>query len=339
MMGQQGRVRAIAALMVLVIAVLHGPAVARGSDSSQVAIYEVKKAVRLVQVAEGAFRFSRSLRFGPAARDGGAWWYLVRIRMKLELNHGPVRSPIELTASVNHLTANRVELERRPSAGCRGPKVLWNSVDLLSGYREWVSCRPKMVVKSMNFTQLHAIRPGPAPFIVQAVGALGADDSVTLLPGSGVIRSQKGPAKLVFAPIRSGGGFPVGSWTKMPFELVNRGDRRVGRILVGTDADRRLAIKRRAIRIPGFLEPHNRASRALWVKPLRAGQFELRLFASSTANHPGVEVSVRTGAESSSGDGEVRDGAMVVVMVGLAGLVLLWGWEGMSVNKWRVTKR
>ncbi len=314
----------VAAAAVCMYVLDSGVSVAHGMARRDEVVYELKKAARLSQLSDGIYRITRKVTFGANAHDGDPWWYLVRLRLRVEIGGAPRRSPVELTASVNDLTENQIELERRRLTGCQGVGVSWKSIDLLRGYVDRVSCDPGVTLKSENFTQLRAIRRGESTFAVQAKGRLGENGSVTVLPGSGILRSRRGPARLVFAPIHSNADFPVGSWREVPCELVNRGDRVAEHVHVQVDTDSGLAWRWSSDKVPMRVGPHRRVSGSLWVKPMRPGQFALRLFATSTANHPGVEVLVRTGTETNSSSGRTRGTAAIVAIGGLLTLVLLW---------------
>lgn len=296
-----------------------GPTDAHGQDMP---VYVTRSTISLPQLKDGSFRLQRGFRLEKGARDGGPWWYYVRLRFKLLYGSDPGRGSTVVTASVNHLTSNRVEIKRHARARCTGGESIWNSVDLLRGFVKRRACGPVLKIRSVNFVQHRSIRPGPAALIVQAIGGLGDGDAMTLLPGSGLFRSRLGPAMLGFASFDPVGDLSAGKWTRLTFHMANRGGRTARRVTVAASAGEGLSVKPKRARLPA-VPPHGETTGGIWVKPREEGEFRLVLSASSTANHPGTELSLATDADEGTG---VRDAAMAVAVSGLLGLLLVWKW-------------
>jgi hypothetical protein len=152
-----------------------------------------------------------------------------------------------------------------------------------------------------------------------------AADRIVVLPGSGVYKSLDGPARLAFdhlPPIRD---LPTGSWTRLPIDLVNRGDRAARGIDIGVTPGSGLRVKPKSVGI-GVIGPHRRAHSGLWIEPRRAGRYKLVLAAHSSANSPGVEVSMLAAGGDPRADNTLRGLAIATAVLCAAGLLVLRRW-------------
>ena len=231
-------------------------------------------------------------------------------------------APLIVSAAVNGLTSNRIEILRKPNSDCKVHSV-WNSVDLLRGFVQRQHCGPELTLASENFVQRNSIRPGPVRLLVQAVGQSIPGDTVTILPGSGVYRATRGPGRLEFLPFRPGPGLKPGSWTKLAFGLVNRGDRAVRHIAVHVISSQGLKIKSRHVVVNGPMAPHSNRRGAFWIRAPHEGRFKLAVAASSTASHPGAELVLVAGSQDSESSTFVRNLALAVALTGTCLLAYL----------------
>jgi hypothetical protein len=122
-------------------------------------------------------------------------------------------------------------------------------------------------------------------------------------------------------PIRH---LPADSWTRLPFRLVNLGDRAAPKINISITPESGFRVKPESVAI-GAIGPHSAAHSGFWIEPRRAGRFKVMLAAQSTANSPGVEVSLLAGG-GDAGDDTLKDLAIVMAIVCAAGLLVLRRW-------------
>lgn len=288
---------------------------------------KVDREVQVPQTAPGVLRWRSRFELPAGSSDGGKWWYLVRLGFRF--THSDLKKgELEVSASVNGLAAIGVEMHLRNSRRCGGPEIAWSTIDLIRGARTRWKCGSSASVVSLNFTQLRAIRPGSATFDVSAQGDIDDADRLVVLPGSGIYKSHDGPAKLAFAPLSPVDGVAVGSWTKLPFRLVNRGDRPAREISVSAAPESGLVVRPRRIQVASSIPPHGEAKGSVWIQARHAGAYKLVLSARSTANSPGVEVSLETSRGGSGG--ATKDLALASAVVCAAGLVLLRRWRTLA---------
>lgn len=257
-----------------------------------------------------------------SAHVGENSWYLVRLRIMVSITRLTNSAPLIVSAAVNGLTSNRIEVLRKPNSDCNVHSV-WNSVDLLRGFIQRQHCGPELTLASENFVQRNSIRPGPARLLIQAAGQSIPGDAVTILPGSGVYRTTRGPGRLEFMPFRSGSSLKPGYWTRLAFGLANRGDRTVRQIAVQVISSQGLKIKSMRVVLNGPLAPHSKKHGAFWIRAPHEGRFKLAVAASSTASHPGAELILVAGDRDSESSSLVRNLALAVALTGTCLLAYL----------------
>lgn len=298
------------------VALLSAPSTQARVDS--MSVVNVRKPTLATEMAHGVLRWQSPFRLPRGASSGHNWWYLINLRARFKQS---VARPgrIEISSSVDGFAAVGIEVRFRSSKRCHGPEVAWSSLDLLRGVSKRWRCGKSVTVSSMNFSQIRAIRPGQGTLEVEAEGDVGRSDQLVVLPGSGLYRSTKGPAKLSFARLAPVEGLSVGSWARLPFRLANRGERPARGIHVSVASEPGLRVKPNRFSF-GAIAPHEEGKGVLLIRPNHEGKYRLLLSARSTANSPGVEVSLST-REASSGNSSKKELALAAAVVCAAGLV------------------
>ena len=151
------------------------------------------------------------------------------------------------------------------------------------------------------------------------MGVLESGDEVQLLPGSGVYRSRLGPAEIAFGAVAPVHDLQAGSWSQIPFTLVNDGDRPARDVRIGFQADRDMAIRPRTI-----VFSRSPAQLTTWSGPGRVMRsLSLSTWAHTNANSPGLELSLEAGKGDATAYGAVGEAALIAAVVCVAGLILV----------------
>jgi hypothetical protein len=254
----------------------------------------------------------------PGVKDGKQWWYLVRLRLKFFAGADSAKRNLEVSASVDGYASNSILLRVRHSKGCKGEAVGWSTLDLFGGQRKGQHCGASLAIRSLNFTQLRAIRPGRRVLSIDLAGGLAADDRLVVLPGSGIFKSRAGPGRLAFAKIRDVDVLPVGEWTPLAVRLFNRGDRPVKVSSVSVSSGHGLDVRPRVRRLSKVLGPDRSTQVSFRLRPHQAHGYRLIFSAESTSNSPGLEMSMVAGAEE--GGVDLRAVAVAVAVACAAAL-------------------
>jgi hypothetical protein len=308
-----------AAWFLLVAVVIAPVATAKAGDASVLAFREP---TALVKDPSGAV-LGRKFLLPASAHVGEGSWYYVRLKLRLVTAEFEGWKPVIISSALNGLTSNRVEVRQRTGVNCETINE-WNSVDLFRGFVRQRHCGHELSLVSLNFVQRRSVRPGMARFLVQASGSVGANDSVIVLPGSGIYRTSHGPGRLAFLPFDSDISLQRGHWAKFPFRLRNLGGRPVRRISVSVAPSKGLAFRMSRVAVPGLIAPGTQRAGTFWVKARRSGRFKLIVGASSSANHPGMELTVFAGGEASETYAALRNASLAVALIGTALLTYLF---------------
>jgi hypothetical protein len=196
--------------------------------------------------------------------------------------------------------------------------VGWSTLDLFGGQRDGRRCGAGLSIRSLNFTQLRAIRPGRRVLLIDLAGRLAAHDRLVVLPGSGIFKSRAGPGQLAFAKVREVDVLAVGQWTPVAVRLFNRGDRpvRVGNVSVSSGHG--LDVRPRVEQLAKVLGPDRSTGVSFRLRAHQAHRYRLIFSAESTSNSPGLEVSVVAGTEG--GGVDLREVALAVAIACAAAL-------------------
>lgn len=249
--------------------------------------------------------------FPRAVADGKPWWYLVRLRLKVLAGAPTTGRSLEVSAAVNGAASNSVLLRLRRGKRCRGRAIEWSSLDLIEGQRDGVECGRVLTVDSLNFTQLRAVREGRRILSIDLAGKLSRQDRLLVLPGSGIFKSLAGPGQLVLAKLRGIKGLSVGEWAHVSVHLFNEGDRPVRLRGVSVEGDHGLDLRPRQRSMSQVIAPGRGSRVSFAVRPHQARDYRLIFSAVSTANSPGLEVSIP--ASEPNGGGIDRRGIGLAV--------------------------
>lgn len=288
---------------------------------TEVPVFVVKHREAAVYEDPGILHWETGIELPAGAKDGAPWWYLVHLRLRFQGVRQSASRDVEVSALVNRAASNSIELRLRSSKQCPEGEVSWSSLDLLHGFRRGGKCGSVLPIRSVNFTQLRAVRPGAGILSISVQGNVSPVDKLFVLPGTGIFKSRAGPAKLAFAKVDKIDNLSVEQWTEVPLRLVNRGDRPVRVRSVSANSERGLAVRPRAKGIDKVIYPGHRSDAILFrVRPEKSGRFRVVFSASSTANTPGVELSLV--ADSGGGaDVGIRELALGSVVVCAAMLI------------------
>jgi len=296
------------------------PSTAAAQRVTEVPVFVVKHREAAVYEDPGILHWETGIELPAGAKDGAPWWYLVHLRLRFQ-GAQDVPRDVEVSALVNRAASNSIELRLRSSKQCPEGEVSWSSLDLLHGFHRGRRCGSVLPIRSVNFTQLRAVRPGAGILAISVQGNVSPADGLDVLPGTGIFKSRSGPAKLAFAKVDKITNLPVERWTKVPLRLVNRGDRPVRVRSVSANSERGLTVQPPSKKVGKVILPGHSSHDILFqVRPRQPGRFQVVFSASSTANTPGVELSLVAGSESSAGV-DIRELALGSVVVCAAMLI------------------
>lgn len=293
------------------------------ASARDVSVLAFPQPARLIARGPSEAILGRRFSFPASAHDGAGSWYYVRLDLRLVTSGSGDRGPLVISASLNGLTSNRIEVRQRAGESCATVSE-WNSVDLVRGFVRKRQCGGDLSLVSLNFVQRHAVHGGLARFVVQASGSLRPADSVTVLPGSGVYRTSRGPGRLTFLAFESDVSLQRGQWAKLPFTVRNLGGRSVRHVSVTAAPSAGLVFKTARVPLRGSVAPGSQRSGAFWVKARRDGRFKLFVSASSSANHPGVELTLFADGEGSGPYTALRNVSLAVALIGTVLLIYLF---------------
>jgi hypothetical protein len=222
--------------------------------------------------------------FPPGAKQGRGTWYLVHFTAVLS-GAGELRGPGTLKSVVRGWTTNAIEFERAsPRDRCESGGVRWQTVDLLKGVRNRVTCSGTVRLTSDNFVPYGSIRPGNGQVAILLSSRLGPETHLKIAGGAGLYVTARGPAEIKLdasgcRKIRPS----AGRWTRVAVEIKNRGERPASRVRLGVVPTPGVDIRvgsSRPLRIPA--SGHRGVS--LWMETNRIGPVPLRLLATSNSN-------------------------------------------------------
>lgn len=307
--GVQRRALWVSAVSVTVFAL-------QGSAAGATEIVPVAQIGRSATIGGGA-AFKMPFKLPAGAREGHGTWYLVRLDVSLQASRSRSRGVATLIADINGLATNLVEVRVRPKGENCWQVLTWATVDLLKGDRHHSRCGYRASFISSNFPQIRAIRPGPRWLRVSVDDPQDVIEKVKLNPGSGVYRTDAGPAKLRIELRDQGGDFPPGEWSRIGFSVVNVGHRPARDTRVRVEADSALDVKRRSITVRPLIRPGGSTEASVWVRPRGAEPVRLGIVAEGQTARAATEVVVEPSPpeESASLVGRI---SLLVALVGVA---------------------
>jgi hypothetical protein len=307
-----------AAAVICAVVTLAVPPLAAATPVTERPVFVFRHAVEARPAGLRVLEVRAPVTLPSGVKDGKPWWYLLRLRLKFLADAGSTRRSLEVSALVDGYASNSILLRVRRSKRCGGEAVGWSTLDLLGGQREGQRCGAGLAIRSLNFTQLRAIRPGQRVLSIDLAGKLAAHDRLVVLPGSGVFKSRAGPGQLAFAKVHDADVLPVGQWTPVAVRLFNRGDRPVRVSNVSVSSGHGLDIRPRVRQLSRILGPDRSTEVSFRLRPHQAHGYRLIFSAESTSNSPGLEVSVAAGAED--GGVDLREVALAVAIACAAAL-------------------
>jgi hypothetical protein len=303
---------------IFTVVTLAVPSVVTGTPLAERPVLVFRHAVEALPVSHRVLEVKAPVTLPPGVEDGKAWWYLVRLRLKFLAGAGSTRRSLEVSASVDGYASNSILLNVRRGKRCGGEAIGWSTLDLFGGQREGQRCGAGLAIRSLNFTQLRAIRPGRRVLSIDLAGNLAAHDRLVVLPGSGIFKSRAGPGRLAFAKVRDPDVLAVGHWTPVNVRLLNRGDRPVRVSNVSVSSGHGLDVRPRVQQLSKVLGPNRSTEVSFRLRAHQAHGYRLIFSAESTSNSPGLEVSMVAGAQG--GGVDPREVALAVVIACAAAL-------------------
>jgi hypothetical protein len=310
-MTRRAGLEAVRATTALLLALALWPPAAGAADGSQ----PVTKLERIATVsAQEPLRLPFKL--PPGARQGRGGWYMVRLNVSVKAEPTTRSGVATLSADVDGLVSNLVELRVGPGEECPR-KMAWATVDLFDGARDRAACGDRVGFVSRNFAQNKAIRPGSRLLRVSLEDPHDMLEAVELRPGSGVYRTDAGPAKLRINVTGGGEGFTSGEWLKVEMSIENVGQRPSRTVGLQVEADPDLEFKRRKVRVSPLIEPGRSAEARVWVRPRGAEPVRFGLVAEGRTGRAATEVVVEP-ATADSSDWSVGRVSFLVALGGVA---------------------
>jgi hypothetical protein len=263
------------------------------------------------------------------AHDGPGSWFLFRLHTAVTVAKDSGTGSIYVEGAVGGHVAEQIQIASRGGggAGCKR-ELAWSTLDLLQGARLGHTCARRVEVSSVNFVPYASISPRTKAMEVRVEEYGNAKlENALVYPDSGLLSSARGPAVLEFdriAPRK--GGVPDRPVT-VPFVLKNTGARPARDVDVHLEEDGNLRpAGPTMLRVP-IVRPGAHVKGSFSVRSQHSGVYELAIVASSTANHPGVEV--RLPFESAGAD--ASDSISLELLIGVslvgAGVVLTFGFR------------
>jgi hypothetical protein len=292
-----------------------GPASAIGGDNYR-SLRALGSGDLEIPVARSTAKMAVEFNLPPQARQGPDVWYLVRLHASLEVSSESGRGLVYVSTLVNGRASNQIEVEVGPNADC-GMSLKWSAVDLLEGHTADVICGSRLDLRSTNFAQYRAIRPGASTLTFQMEQLDHVKvESLRIFSDSGILISTRGPARLRFKAVTLDDVVNRGERVAVPFVLRNVGDRPARNVAVGFESVPGLKNLGDTVRRYDTIAPAIAVRSAFPIKARRAGRHRLTIAATSTANRPAIELELPVLPD----DTERRSGVSRLILIG--GLVL-----------------
>ena len=251
--------------------------------------------LRIESDQDGSGKAVLKVRLPPYVVQGNPLWYLLKVDLAISGVDGG--GELWVVAGPNGLGSNYFRIVGRRGPSCRS-KLSWFTEDLLVGARSGAVCGRRLKLSSTNVLPIRGVRPGVNKLAIN-VRRFGSIrwDALRVLPSSGLTVSRRGPGKLHFESTKLPDGVTVGDEFVVPIVLRNVGNRKVRRVVVQHEVERRgesnahgpiVARGSRRCRFPEI--GAGRGVRcAFRFKAKSAGRQEVAIVASGPANRP-VEV-------------------------------------------------
>jgi hypothetical protein len=254
------------------------------------------------------------------AREGHGSWYLVRLSASVAAMPTGRSGAATLSADINGLVSNLVEIRVKPGKRCP-QKISWATVDLLDGDRYRSKCGRFTAFVSGNFPQIKAIRPGSRQLRVSLEDPHGVLEKVELRPGSGLYRTDAGPAKLQIEVSDEGDGFVPGEWSRVGLMIANAGQRPARDVRVQVEAEPDLEFKRRNLSVNPLIRPGKSVEAAVWIRPQGLEPVRFGIVAAGRSGRAATEVVVEP---SSPPEEDAWSPGRVSFLIALGGIALLF---------------
>jgi hypothetical protein len=246
------------------------------------------------EVARRAVEF----RLPRGARQGPRTWYLIRLRLAVELAPSTGRGTVLVSGSTNGRAAAQVEIEPRLGRGSR-VWTWWSTVDLLKGFTARTVKSRRVVVNYLNYLQDRGVRRGlnRLTFQIEQYGKVRLSRAV-VLPASGLEVSRLSPAQLDLDPIPPASGQVSGDVFPVGYRVRNSGDRVARRVAVEIESYSDDLAVEGPRRIPLGAVGGQRAG-DFRVRASRPGKYQLGMRVSAdNANQPVAPITVSVGASA-----------------------------------------
>jgi hypothetical protein len=242
------------------------------------------------------------------ASQGPHTWYLIRLHLRIAFARDSGPGVAEVSGLTDGHGAGTAVLRVRPVTE-PGPRVRWETVDLVHGRRSGATNSHEVEIGFTNYVQVAGVRGGgnALTFRLEQFDRVRVARLV-ILPDSGLIVSHRGPAILRVHASPPTEDVIVGETFEVPFTVTNRGERPARNAGVGLLLPRRgVSVLGRGGRRLERIDTSHEVDGSFRLVASRPGDYQVALQAVGGANPTGGAVTVSVArAQGSSRRGALR---------------------------------